>query len=62
MPTCEICQGSGECQHDFHDHVHDDTTIGTFVDDFHGVKCPACGKGVFGGRGNCSECGGDGEV
>ncbi len=62
MATCDACSGSGNCQDDFHDRVHDDTTIGNVVDDFHGVKCPTCGKGVRGGRGNCSQCGGTGEV
>lgn len=58
--TCGACNGSGECQNQFHDFF--ETVVNSGVESFlGGNECPACGEDRP-NRGNCSVCGGTGEV
>jgi DnaJ-class molecular chaperone len=53
--TCGACNGTGDCQNDFHELVN-------VWNPFLGADdvCPACG-GKPAEAGNCSVCGGSGE-
>jgi DnaJ-class molecular chaperone len=62
MATCPVCDGSGECQNDYHsdswlEDVFLVSTTKTLLGD-----CPACGSESTQIRGKCSTCGGSGEV
>ena len=50
---CGACNGSGDCQNEFHDH----DPLWEMIND--AVQCPACGESPA-VRGNCSVCGGTG--
>jgi len=54
--TCPACQGSGECQYE---DFHDQDVVGRVLTNY---ACPACGNYLHQGRGNCSTCGGSGEL
>lgn len=58
--TCGACNGSGECQNDYHDPFRFKLLDG-IEEAITGELdvCPACGK--YSERGNCSVCGGSGE-
>lgn len=61
MATCAECDGTGECQNDY----HPTTLTGTLASmgvQMAGVTCPACGSDNPEARGKCSRCGGTGEV
>jgi hypothetical protein len=57
MGACRVCEGSGNCQDDFHDGDAFDRTWDAVLHN----TCPSCGKLIGQGRGNCAECGGSGK-
>jgi hypothetical protein len=52
---CGACNGSGQCQNDFHNFYNAVATVMIGSGD-----CPACGE-ESSQPGNCSVCGGSGE-
>lgn len=60
MADCDLCEGTGECQNDFHTNfagIDPSAWVNLVLDN----QCPACG-GDPDDPGNCSKCGGDGEM
>jgi hypothetical protein len=60
MAECSECNGTGECQNDFHSSVSgiDPMSWANFIV---GESCPACGVSAMDSPGKCSVCGGTGE-
>jgi len=60
MRDCPHCDGTGECHNDFHtDFAGIDPAAWAKL--ITGTDCPACGEAP-GEPGNCSVCGGSGEI
>ena len=60
MATCPACGGDGECKNEYHTRDLDEKLASIVVDIF--IVCPDCGSGNTEMGGNCSTCGGTGEI
>ena len=59
MAECDLCDGTGDCQNDFHHELAmDPEAIAKMIVD---ASCPACGTDTM-TPGKCSKCGGTGEI
>ena len=68
MPTCPVCDGSGECQdawhrgHTLEDEMGSDDGHPTLLESIF-FSCPSCGgTNIEEPDGDCENCGGTGEV